>query len=103
MKKLLVLTTLFLLLVGNVSSAMSAKSTGPASNSGDGVFDGSGLDTQNGPNGDAGDPPGPAPNSGDGVSDGSGLNTQNGPNGNAGDPSGPAPNSGDSISDGSGF
>ncbi|MCD4721278.1 MAG: hypothetical protein K8S13_15665 [Desulfobacula sp.] len=46
---------------------------------------------------------GPAPNSGDGISDGSGMDTQNGPNGNNETAPGPAPNSGDGIPDGSGF
>ena len=40
--------------------------TGPAPNSGDGICDGSGLDSSNG-NG-----PGPAPNSHDGIPDGPG-------------------------------
>lgn len=72
MKKLVALIALFLLLGGSVWSVMAG--SGPAPNSGDGVSDGSGMDTQNGPNSDAGDSPGPAPNSGDGVSDGSGMN-----------------------------
>ena len=48
----------------------------------------------------------PAPNSGDGVSDGSGYDSQNGPNGNDGSDNGndgPAPNSGDGVSDGPGW
>ena len=47
----------------------------PADNSGDGVPDGSGYDSPNGPNGNNDSGNGncePAPNSGDGVSDGSG-------------------------------
>jgi len=50
------------------------------------------------------DSPGPAPNSGDGVSDGSGLDSPNGPNaaGQGAGSVGPAPNSGDGVSDGSG-
>ena len=72
MKKLLVLISLILLLGGTVSSVMSAGGpSGPAPSSGDGVSEGSDLDS--GPNSDAGDAPGPAPNSGDGVSDGSGF------------------------------
>lgn len=47
--------------------------TGPAPNSGDGVSDGSGMDTQIGPQGDSGVTEGPAPNSGDGIPDGSGF------------------------------
>lgn len=54
------------------TSCLVAAGTGPAPNSGDGVSDGSGMDTQNGPQSDSGATPGPAPNSGDGVSDGSG-------------------------------
>ena len=51
---------------------------GPAPNSGNGISDGSGMDTQVGPaeTGQAEDsagPAGPAPNSGDGVNDGSGM------------------------------
>jgi hypothetical protein len=49
---------------------------------------------------------GPAPNSGDGISDGSGFDSQNGPNGNDNSVygnDGPAPNSSDGISDGSGW
>lgn len=46
---------------------------------------------------------GPAPNSGDGVSDGSGMETHVGPQSGNGKPTGPAPNSGDGIPDGSGF
>jgi len=53
-------------------------------------------------------PAGPAPNSGDGISDGSGFESPNGPNGDGASDSGngtagPAPNSGDGIPDGSGF
>ena len=52
---------------------------------------------------DAG-PMGPAPNAGDGVSDGSGFESPNGPIGETGNEgSGPAPNSGDGIPDGSGM
>ena len=67
--------------VGQVSAA-----SGPAPNSGDGISDGSGLDSPNGPvgegNSDTGNGSnGPAPNSGDGVPDGSGMDSPNGPNG----------------------
>ena len=51
-------------------------------------------------------PMGPAPNAGDGIPDGSGFDTPNGPNGNIGSgsgPIGPAPDAGDGIPDGSGF
>ena len=53
--------------------------SGPAPNSGDGIPDGSGMDTQMGPNSTRGDSPGPAPNSGDGIPDGSGMDSPNGP------------------------
>ena len=45
-------------------------SKGAATNSGDGVSDGSGLSSQDGPKGNGSGSP--APNSGDGVPDGSG-------------------------------
>ena len=48
-------------------------------------------------------PAGPAPNSGDGVSDGSGLDSPNGPNGETDGETGPAPSSGDGESEGSEF
>lgn len=53
-------------------------------------------------------PAGPAPNSGDGIPDGSGFDSPNGPSdegasGSGSGPQGPAPNSGDGIPDGSGF
>ncbi|MFC1620715.1 hypothetical protein ACFL2G_00270 [Candidatus Omnitrophota bacterium] len=76
MKKILVLSMLMALLLVGIGSAMAAdsgNSPGPATNSGDGIPDGSGLDTPNGPNGsDTGKSPGPAPNSGDGIPDGPG-------------------------------
>jgi len=49
---------------------------------------------------------GSAPNSGDGVPDGSGYDSPNGPNGNddsGNGNDGPAPNSGDGVSDGPGW
>jgi hypothetical protein len=46
-------------------------SYGPASNSGDGIPDGSGFEHEEWPNND--NAKGPAPNSGDGVPDGSGF------------------------------
>lgn len=46
---------------------------------------------------------GPAPNAGDGVPDGSGFDSPNGPNGNGDSGNGPAPNSGDGIPDGPGW
>ena len=51
---------------------------GPAPNAGDGISDGSGLETPPSPVGDA-DPLGPAPNAGDGSPDGSGLDSPYGP------------------------
>jgi len=69
MKKLIaLLTALFIL--GFATGPIFAGS-GPAPNSGDGISDGSGLDSPNGPGNDGS--PGPAPNSGDGVPDGSGM------------------------------
>ncbi|GAB6145839.1 hypothetical protein [Desulfocicer niacini] len=75
MKRLIVLFTIVLVLCFTTVSSISAN--GPAPNSGDGISDGSGMDTQNGPNSDSGDAPGPAENSGDGVSDGSGMDSPN--------------------------
>ena len=48
---------------------------------------------------------GPAPNAGDGIPDGSGLDSPSGQSelGSGDGPMGPAPNSGDCIPDGSGF
>ena len=71
-KVLEIFSTLFIatMLIGNVSASFL---TGPAPNSGDGIPDGSGMDSQI----ENGDPevesPGPAPNAGDGISDGSGF------------------------------
>ena len=70
MKKIMAVIVVLMLIGGNVSSALSSR--GPAPNSGDGVSDRSGMDTQNGPSSDEGRSSGPAPNSGDGVPDGSG-------------------------------
>lgn len=67
------LITLFLLLGGYASSAISAAPTpgpGPAPGSGDGVPEGQTIEA--GPQSDSGEAPGPAPNSGDGSSDGPG-------------------------------
>ena len=70
------ITALFLtaIIAGTVSA--SSEQAAPAPNSGDGISDGSGFVSPNGPNVDiisGGGPVGPAPNSGDGVSDGSGF------------------------------
>ena len=85
MKRFLVvimILTFLLATVGMVFAAgagnTSVGSNGPAPNSGDGIPDGSGLDTPIGPNGDGvtdsgTGPSGPAPNSGDGIPDGSGF------------------------------
>jgi len=51
---------------------------GPAPNAGDGVSDGSGVDSPAGPSVGIGDAFGPAPSSGDGISEGSGLEPPNG-------------------------
>ena len=86
MKKwIAVLVVMFSLIM--LSSAVASNGpAGPAPNSGDGIPDGSGFDSPNGPNGDGtsgsgNGPQGPAPNSGDGISDGSGFDSPNGPNG----------------------
>jgi hypothetical protein len=71
MKKMIAfLTALFVL--GLASSSVIA-GQGPATNSGNGVSDGSGFEMDIGPNSDSGIAPGPAPNSGDGINDGSGF------------------------------
>ncbi|MBT3463503.1 hypothetical protein HOD20_01305 [archaeon] len=69
-KKLVLMVALLVVTMfcGNVIA-----SSGPAPNSGDGIPDGSGMESQI-QNGEPSiDSPGPAPNSGDGVSDGSGF------------------------------
>lgn len=78
MKKWMSLLVIFMF-VGVMASPVIASGhepSGPAPNSGDGIADGSGLDSPNGPNGtgsDSGQGHGaPAPNSGDGIADGSG-------------------------------
>lgn len=53
--------------------ALGTAPTGPAPNSGDGISDGSGMETQVGPRSSSGKMPGPTPNSGDGIADGSGM------------------------------
>lgn len=87
MKKFFLVMTLIVLMAAGfgTSFAKDSGNDGPATNSGDSISDGSGFDSQNGPN-DSGEsetgngPAGSAPNSGDGVSDGSGLDSPNGPN-----------------------
>ncbi len=64
-----------LVFVGLSIAGANYGNDGPADNYGDGVSDGSGYDSPNGPNGDIESDIGngePAPNSGDGISDGSG-------------------------------
>jgi len=59
----------------SIASAKNYGNNNPAPNSGDGINDGSGYDSPNGPNGidnSVYGNDGPAPNSGDGLSDGSG-------------------------------
>jgi len=73
MKSLIVITLVAMLVATMFGGlAMAGIQEGPAPNSGDGVSDGSGMDTS--PNGNPNaNSPGPAPNSGDGVSDGPGF------------------------------
>lgn len=76
MKKALVLLMVMVFLSGTCGMAVAGN--GAAPNAGDGISDGSGLDSPFGPQGDdsagSGDESqGPAPNSGDGVPDGSGM------------------------------
>ena len=105
MKKWIVCMFLIVFFAFNLSPAIGASSgpAGPAPNSGDGISDGSGLDSPNGTNGGIDVGTGPAPNSGDGIPDGSGLDGPSGANGATDGGPGPAPNSGDGIPDGSGF
>jgi len=74
MKKWIMILSLVLFLGANLTPAIASGTgqDGPAPNSGDGEPDGSGFDSQTGPNG-AGEETGPAPNSGDGDPDGSGF------------------------------
>lgn len=86
MKKLFTILMLVVFLTASAGLAIAKEfgHNGPAPNSGDGIPDGSGFDSPNGPNGSdaaAGSgPAGPAPNSGDGIPDGSGFDSPNGPN-----------------------
>ena len=73
-KKTIGIATCFVIgIVGFAGSAM-ATGMGPAPNAGDGVPDGSGFDSPNGPNGNCSGNGhcSPAPNSGDGIPDGPG-------------------------------
>ena len=79
MKRFFTILTLilFLLAAAGMAFAQDFGHAGPAPNAGDGIPDGSGFDSPNGPNGADSDaatgPRGPAPNSGDGIPDGSGF------------------------------
>ena len=78
MKKLLVPILVLTLVLATAGTALAAGSgpLGPNPDAGDGIPDGSSLDSPNGPNGsdDSGAGlVGPAPNSGDGIPDGSGF------------------------------
>ncbi len=53
-------------------SVMAGQQEGPAPNSGDGIPDGSGMDSQFQNGKTDGESPGPAPNSADGIPDGPG-------------------------------
>lgn len=75
MKKIFLVLMILALAFANIAVAKSAGNMAPAPNSGDGVSDGSGYTSPNGPNdsdGNTTEPPGAAPNSGDGIPDGSG-------------------------------
>ena len=74
MKKIVIVMCLVIGIIGIAANAM-ADGMGPAPNSGDGISDGSGFDSPNGPNGEGVSGNGygePAPNSGDGIPDGPG-------------------------------
>jgi len=73
MKRIVILACLIIGIIGIAGNAM-ADGMGPAPNSGDGIPDGSGFDSPNGPNGEgvSAGGMGPAPNSGDGIPDGPG-------------------------------
>ncbi|MFC2091768.1 hypothetical protein ACFLTD_03260 [Elusimicrobiota bacterium] len=71
MKKLLTMLLLVTLLAANCGLLQA---DGPAPNSGDGVPDGSGIDSPGDPDNS------PAPGSGDCVPDGSGVDSPSGPN-----------------------
>ena len=76
MKTIIVFVVITMLAFSGISMACGNGNLCPAPNSGDGVSDGSGYDSPNGPSGnDTNDEgtKGPAPNSGDGVPDGSGF------------------------------
>lgn len=70
MKKIINICLLLVCVFLFTQNAIAGDPKGAAPNSGDGVSDGSGSTTQDGPKGSGSGVP--APNSGDGVSDGSG-------------------------------
>ncbi len=71
MKKYMVMLAMAAILFGFTGTVCGGN--GPAPNSGDGVSDGSGMDSPFGQNDSHDNATGPAPNSGDGVADGSGM------------------------------
>ncbi|MBU0497158.1 MAG: hypothetical protein KKC68_02460 [Candidatus Thermoplasmatota archaeon] len=74
-RKTIVLVACLLTVVVGIAGNSLAGGSGPAPNSGDGIPDGSGFDSSNGPNGvgcSGNGHDGPAPNSGDGIPDGPG-------------------------------
>jgi len=75
MKRLFAVLLVCMFVMGGISLAMAGDGgqSGPAPNSGDGIQDGSGMDSRIGPFADDAGGQGPAPNSGDGIQDGSGF------------------------------
>ena len=77
MKKLLVIIAVIIMVLATSGSALADGSgpLGPNPDAGDGIPDGSSLESPNGPNGSTSGSGqvGPAPNSGDGIPDGSGF------------------------------
>ena len=77
MKKLLVIIAVIIMVLATSSIAFADNSgpLGPNPDAGDGIPDGSSLDSPNGPNGSTSGSGQvePAPNSGDGIPDGSGF------------------------------
>jgi len=76
-KKPLVPIIVLVLVLASTGAVLAAGSgpLGPNPDAGDGISDGSSLDSPNGPNNDSASSIsfGPAPNSGDGMPDGSGF------------------------------
>ena len=72
MKKILIVASIVIVVVG-ISGYAMADSSAPPPDSGDCIPDGSGNDLPSGPNSEGSNyGPGPAPNSGDGIPDGPG-------------------------------